>query len=293
MSIVITDDDWNDTPMDAGGDGPAGRFESGDSNETEGGVSETGVAASSGPGLPNYDFPVDDDGSMPVVAGSGRADVPEWTSAAPAASSEGATDGEIGDDDWRLAGDPTSVVQDGRADNPGEAEAEESLQTGASAAAAGGGTPKANAPSPRKHKETHQIGDADVDRLLGGIYGEIRRSGMANMGLPDLWMYMHGTNLDTSLMRPPNNVNAYYQYHGNKYPLLDGRTFTAKDLNYLGVGAGFGARQSPSWLMNWFINQYKHDNFKGAVPSADVLAAAETGRLAYGRDQAWRLTPND
>ncbi|HEY3897372.1 MAG TPA: hypothetical protein VGM54_02100 [Chthoniobacter sp.] len=266
-------------PMGNGDAGAAG-------DDPSGGVSDDNSGAQPG----NVDL------SAPEGDGTAAGPMTPGTSETLPGESDAGTAADAVPGDSPAQGDPGPMAgaSDGTAEtsSDGENSAAAAGENAAGPAAAATTAPGSPTP-PRKPKLTIQLGDAEIDALLQPIFAEIRRSGMGNMSPMDLYAYMKGTNLDTALVKPGHNPGAFYQYHGDKYPLLDGKTFSASDLNYLGVGAGFGARQFLTPEMNAAIRLHKWQINSAKPPSAETFAAAETGRQAYGAQEAWRVGPTD
>jgi hypothetical protein len=153
------------------------------------------------------------------------------------------------------------------------------------------------------------LGDEDIDRALNEAYAKIVRWHLDKgfkpietgtffpspklfkeavvASLQDIGEYGgHMSDLDTSFQ----NKTDFYTYHGDKYPLLEGKVFSGPDLNYLGVGAGFAARGIPRIIAKVGAYYWKSYKYNGK-PSAEALAAEEAGWKAYWKSDAYINSP--
>jgi hypothetical protein len=83
----------------------------------------------------------------------------------------------------------------------------------------------------------------------------------------------------------PSSLHSYpnrkFVYFGSKYPEINGIVMTGHELNYMGVGAGFAARNYSLWWSDQMVLQYNQEKRPPQIPTNNVYTATHAGYHAY------------
>jgi RHS repeat-associated protein len=126
----------------------------------------------------------------------------------------------------------------------------------------------------------YQISDLDVQTQIAAVRARVD---FQNMSSESVFGYMNDmAGLDTSYLRI-YPANATFTYTGTDFPTLSmssTSSFTNGEINYIGVGEGFAARNIDIATMFAIITEWKQ-HYNMPPPSDNTLLAALTGYMAY------------